>query len=367
MLYNFSNSISFRLYKTAQGKAKEGCSMNRRRARTATFYLIFGAFFFLRCGGDFPASTLTPTFTPTSTFTATPTLTPTSTVTLAPGLTPTVTSTDVGGGGLIVYGVDNGQGTDIYLYDMAAKREIPLVVDDPAVFKYAFAWSPDGRQIAYQAGFQPPDNRLMIVDVETGKTRTLAYSASYRNWFPAWSPDGKRIAFASDRDQAGNEFRIYAMNVDGTDIVRLTDFKSAAPHWSPDGKRIAFQSDRDGNVEIYAINSDGTDPVRLTNTPANDYEPVWSPDGTKLLFTTERDGNEEVYVMNSDGSDPVNLTNNGGQDVAGSWSPDGRLIVFGSDRSGPFLAYLISASGGEASLVPTHKNASPPVWSVGFA
>jgi TolB protein len=319
--------------------------------------LIFAALFFLRCGVFAPAPTVAPASRSASM----------AAVTLAPALTPTAASAAVGGGGLIVYGVDNGQGTDVYLKDMAADREIPLVVDDPAVFKYSFAWSPDGKQIAYQAAFQPPDNRLMIVDVETGKTRTLAYSTTYRNWFPAWSPDGKRIAFASDRDQAGSEFRIYTMDVDGTDVVRLTDFTSAAPHWSPDGKRIAFQSARDGNVEIYAMNSDGRDPVRLTNTPANDYEPVWSPDGTRLLFTSQRDGNEEVYVMNADGSDPVNLTNNAGQDVAGSWSPDGSLIVFGSDRSGPFLVYLIGANGGEASLVATHTNASPPVWSPGFA
>jgi TolB protein len=264
---------------------------------------------------------------------------------------------------MIVYSVDNGQATDVYLYDVTTGKETPLVVDDPGVYKFSFAWSPDGRQIAYQADFHPPDSRLMVVDVGSGQTRTLAYSAADRNWFPSWSPDGKRIAFSSDRDHLGDDFHIYTMNVDGTGVVRLTDFNSATPNWSPDGKRIAFESDWNGNYEIYVMNTDGTNVRRLTDNPANDYQPVWSPDGKQILFTSQRDGNQEVYAMNADGSDPVNLTNDPSNDIAGSWSPDGKFIVFNSNRGGSYQIYSVSAAGGEPNLLPTSENASSPVWS----
>lgn len=41
---------------------------------------------------------------------------------------------------------------------------------------------------------------------------------------------------------------------------------------SANGK-IAFASTRDGNDEIYAMNTDGTNVVRLTNNPASDTYP----------------------------------------------------------------------------------------------
>ena len=43
--------------------------------------------------------------------------------------------------------------------------------------------------------------------------------------------------------------------------------------WSPDGRKIAFESTRDGNFDIYTMNIDGTDIVRLTNHPGVDSSP----------------------------------------------------------------------------------------------
>ena len=49
------------------------------------------------------------------------------------------------------------------------------------------------------------------------------------------------------------------------------------PVFSPDGTRIAFMSGRDGNPEIYVMNVDGSNLRRLTNHPAGDGTPTWSP------------------------------------------------------------------------------------------
>ena len=77
---------------------------------------------------------------------------------------------------------------------------------------------------------------------------------------------------------------------------------------------IAFASDRDGNWDIYAMNSDGSGLVRLTNNSADDYDPSWSPDGRRIAFHSYRDGNWEIYAMNADGSGLVRLTNNSAGD-----------------------------------------------------
>jgi hypothetical protein len=75
--------------------------------------------------------------------------------------------------------------------------------------------------------------------------------------------------------------------------------------------------------DLYAMNPDGSDVVRLTQqipgTIRAVQEAVWSPDGTKIAFVTDRDDNREIYVMNADGSNPVNLTNNPASEFLWAW------------------------------------------------
>ena len=67
-------------------------------------------------------------------------------------------------------------------------------------------------------------------------------------------------------------------------------------------RRITFSSSRDGNLEIYSMNVDGTDLQRLTSNVAADHSADWSPDGSQIAFMGNRDGDYELYTMNADGS-----------------------------------------------------------------
>ncbi len=113
------------------------------------------------------------------------------------------------------------------------------------------------------------------------------------------------------------------MNIDGTDVTRLTANTAGAddisPAWSPDGSRIAFTAIRSGDApSIYVMNPDGSNRVRLT-TSGYDYIPAWSPDGTKIAF----DRGTDVYVMNADGSNLRAVTTGGQVSWYGvAWSPD---------------------------------------------
>ena len=83
---------------------------------------------------------------------------------------------------------------------------------------------------------------------------------------PSWSPDGTKIAFSSDIDgQSG--YNIYVMDIDGSNITRLTtnnDAYDQYPSWSPDGTKIAFYSgDSIFSSQIYTMNSDGTNQTRV--------------------------------------------------------------------------------------------------------
>ncbi len=80
----------------------------------------------------------------------------------------------------------------------------------------------------------------------------------------AWSPDGRKIAFSSKRD---GTWDVHLMNADGSGQRNLTrgPADDGNPAWSPDGRKIAFG--RDG--EIYVMNADGSGQRNLTRSPAD--------------------------------------------------------------------------------------------------
>ena len=83
------------------------------------------------------------------------------------------------------------------------------------------------------------------MDLATGVVTTLVDSSptSYDS-APAWSPDGRQIAFESTMD---GDREIYVMNADGTNIRQLTHntLWDEGPAWSPDGTKLAFSSGAD--------------------------------------------------------------------------------------------------------------------------
>ena len=148
----------------------------------------------------------------------------------------------------------------------------------------------------------------------------------------AWSPDGRRIAFDSARD--GNS-EIYVVNSDGGGLQRLTRNAGPdlAPAWSPDGRRIAFA----GSRGIHVMNADGSGQRNLMRKPPRDFAPTWSPDGRRIAFGSLRDGNAEVYVMNADGSGQRNLTRSPWNEGSASGRPErdsGRCDTDLDDRAG---------------------------------
>jgi len=64
------------------------------------------------------------------------------------------------------------------------------------------------------------------------------------------------------------------------------------------GTKIAFVSDRDGSDSIYVMDVDGSNVQRLTDDPWNATEPAWSPDGSQIVFVND---NQNISVMDADG------------------------------------------------------------------
>ena len=202
---------------------------------------------------------------------------------------------------------------------------------------------------------------VVTSDRTTPRESTSSDSASE----PPLDPEGEKIAFLSDRD--GGNFEIYLMNIDGTEVTRLTETagREGEPVWSSDGRRIAFERLSNGNADVYIMNSDGSGEMRLTDNAAYDGDPAWSPDGTKIAFETNRDGDFELFVMNADGTGVTRLTRNRTGDTSPAWSPDGARILFArGDGGDQFEIYVMNADGSEQTRVTKFRGPDIfPAWA----
>jgi dipeptidyl aminopeptidase/acylaminoacyl peptidase len=222
----------------------------------------------------------------------------------------------------------------------------------------AFAWSPDGKQIAFvssKAGeggapasgdpmvitrylYKPTasegfthfnDNQrlhLFVVDIASRQVRQLT-QGNYDEHSVDWSPDGKQLLFASNRDPNQDEFfhyDLFTLQLADNTIHRLIASEACeySPVWSPDGKSIAYLGTRRGltdrettmeDTHVWVMNADGSDRREIGAAVDNRQgAPRWAPDGNAVYFTVmERGSNHLVrlplggqpeYVVKDEGS-----------------------------------------------------------------
>lgn len=268
-------------------------------------------------------------------------------------------------GKMVVFWKQNDAGAAAYLARADGSGETKLSFSPENI-----AWSPDSKRIAYQSSANSSTNlrsyELFVYSVESKKNFQLTQNGSF-DGDPGWSPDGRKLAFVSDRD--GN-YEIYLMDDKGADIRRLTNNPGhdSFPKFSPDGTQILFNSNIDRETtDIYLMNADGSNITRLTDWKSNELtRSGWSPDGTRIAFNSDRDGNDEIYVMNVEPLKPKPVA---GDDAANlqtpSYSPDGRFIAYSAefeDKTGEIRIRDLEG-GKDRVLLKTSSAANYPRWS----
>ncbi len=177
------------------------------------------------------------------------------------------------------------------------------------------SFTPDGKQIIYSSS--APNNsccRIFLSNLD-GTGFHPVTSSSEIDVEPKVNPKtGSTVVFSSSR--SGHE-QVYMMNIDGTDIQRLTNGEGEASNasWSPDGQHIAFSWTRGfatGNWNVFVMDVATRNFVQLTHSEGRNENPVWAPDGTHLAFMSTRNGNkQQIFTMLATGTQPVQLTTQG--------------------------------------------------------
>jgi len=182
-------------------------------------------------------------------------------------------------------------------------------------------------------------------------------TAGGKNAEAYFSFDGDRLIFQSTRDPDRPELRgcyqMYIMNLDGTDIHRVSTGYGGTTcgYYFPGGRRVLYSSTHGANLncppkaersaryrwvlddyDIFSVKVDRQGLQRMTHAPGYDAEATIAPNGRKIVFTSVRDGDLDLYSMNIDGTGVKRLTNELGYDGGAFFSPDSQRIVYRSQH-----------------------------------
>jgi WD40 repeat protein len=178
------------------------------------------------------------------------------------------------------------------------------------------------------------------------RTPEKLIASSENDNYATYSPDGRKIAFVSRRSGVPN---IWVCDSDGSNPVRLTDFKVAAgsPRWSPDGRRLVFDSNEKGDWNLYVIDVEGGVARQLSHDPTDENMPSWSRDGRWIYFQAGSSGRTQIWKMPAEGGAGVQLTNGGG----GAPREAGGFVYYNKSGPLPSPVWRVPANGGQETEV----------------
>ena len=243
-----------------------------------------------------------------------------------------------------------------------------LILPSSRLSTVALSWSPDGKQLAIVS---PGSNanlrttgcgsRLYVVPIDGGQPVSLPPTSVGCD--VAWSPQGDEIAY----DHGGG---IFVIGADGTGLRQIA--WGGGPQWSADGAQLAFNvviHTRSGFTDRYrafgVVEADGKSFHVVTTHAYTEYGFAWSPSGRRILYgRADRNG---IYVIGADGRNNHMVTRDSPPQAlwgALAWSPDGGSIVYATDQTGNGDLYLIGADGrSKVQLTNTPDTDIDPTWA----
>lgn len=221
-----------------------------------------------------------------------------------------------------------------------------------------FDWSPDGRSIlaGFYSGTDQADEMkggLGLISVEEGSLRILktqigGHSGIPREWGFAFSPDGKYIAYDIQQKDKTERRDIFLLSADGNTETPLIEHPASDTviAWTPDGEGLLFNSDRTGTPDMWFVRVTGGKPQgdpQLLKPSVGRIEPM-GVTSRGALFYGISGGGTDVYEVGIDPqtgkiSSPAKkaVLLYEGHNAYPDYSPDGKLLAYISSPGMPTL------------------------------
>jgi Tol biopolymer transport system component len=197
--------------------------------------------------------------------------------------------------------VPNRDGKELFAIGQSPRAEVVRYNSDTREFDLylsgisaeGLAFTRDQQWVTYVSY---PDGTLWRSKVDGGERLQLTFPPLHV-LLPRWSPDGKQIAF--NAVGPGLPWNIYMVPSGGGAPERLfpSDQSQVDATWSPNGKTLAFGTFGILNRPVYTIDL-GSKQVSAIPGSEGLYSPRWSPDGKYIAaITTEHPNKLMVFDL----------------------------------------------------------------------
>ena len=246
--------------------------------------------------------------------------------------------------------VDNWE---IFVTDVRGKTSVNLTRNPCSEFSPD--WSRTGRWLAFVCGYGRSAG-VYVMRVDRTVRRRVFPPRSGERFFggPVWAPDDRRLAVP-------RETGIWVVDVDGSDLLRVSRGADESPTWSADGRWIAYERKRRGGSDIFKMRANGTQDRRIARDATG---PAWSPDGRSIavlkqgsIWTMNPDGGSVRRVLRARKGDPTDL----------AWSPDSRYLAYEVSSGNDAGVYLIALDSTFRRLVVGVADGGGIAWGPGLA
>ncbi len=247
------------------------------------------------------------------------------------------------------------------LWSIAIGDDRPVRLTETPDDERAARVAPDGQTIAFYSRRSGAQD-IWTVPATGGTARQLtfdAYAIDESRWAPAWSPDSRRIAYIS------NAADFWADDVFVVDIATRTPrqvsrriMASSTPAWSPDGSRIALMATfksgywyEDLAEIVVLVPEEGTELGIEMHVKATDWlhsMPLfWSGDGARIFFPYQERGDFNLWAVPSRGGVATRVTNMEGsiRSLTATAAADAFAFIRTLPTRGPDVDY-VPATGG---------------------
>jgi dipeptidyl aminopeptidase/acylaminoacyl peptidase len=204
-----------------------------------------------------------------------------------------------------------------------------------------FAWSPDGKKIAFDHRPDPlinsgPKSDISILDIETQKITPLVTQPGGDS-NPCWSPDGQWIAFSTRMGETpyyinGEIAKVPAGSGPITVLTSAFDESPYLVRWIKPG--VIFMAGEKAFVKLYLLDPESKSLKKIADTPENIYYEVsFADDGNAVAFSGfDRTTLPEIYRATLDSWKPQAVTKMTEQ-VAG-WKTGTREVIQWKSKDG---------------------------------